>query len=126
MASVNLNDGAGPQDGKHREVRHANKSVFTLTKVEMLQHPDRYFPPYFYEPRKQICFVELDVFWRLQRDNNRLPLRAFRGRDELRLGRSKHRLITAKVAQVQAKVREDARPMRVVNRSKRVQLEEAG
>src|SRR5262249_48892689 len=111
---IDLHDGPWPDDRVHGSVGHAYKPIDPVSQIQVLYESDRNLSPDFRKSRQQAGLVELKIFTRAQRNDNRVVL--FRGvRRELCLGRGKHGLVPAEVAQVAAKEGEDRRPMNVID-----------
>jgi hypothetical protein len=111
-----LHDGARPDYGKHSSVGQVHESVNAVAKVQMLDESNRNFSPNLSQFRKKIGFVQLELFGRFHRYDDRVVRLCDTG-SQLRLCRRKHGLIPAEVADVAAERREDAGPMDVVDRT---------
>src|SRR5215467_7742011 len=111
---VDLHNRPRPDDGVHRAIRHSDKSIHAIAEIKMLNQPVGNLTPDLPEPSEKIGSVEPESLPRVRGYHDRVvqdggPVREFR------LGRYKHGLVPAKVAEVTPEKREHVRPVDVID-----------
>src|SRR5579885_147326 len=122
---IDLHDGARPDDGVHGSIRHSHKAVHAISQVEVLDQAEGNLSPNLPEPRQQVGPVKPQVLARFHRHYKGV-IRIRRTEGQLRLAGCEQSLVAPEVAQIAAEERENVRPVNMIDRAKRIQLENAG